>query len=126
MAGLYLDTSAPVVADTPIAAPNTVSTAVAHAAQIAPVVHAVLNADEISDDTGIVSGSCCGTFLYGHTQLVKYHSNECDEYVADVTFKLMSFIAGFFANSTFEFHLVIHFGFLLTSTSPFYLKLGIH
>ena len=62
MAELYLDTSAPVVADTPIAAPNTVSTAVAHAAQIAPVVHAVLNAQEISDDTDIVSGSCYGTY----------------------------------------------------------------
>ena len=65
MAGLYLDTSAPVVADTPIAAPNTVSTAVAHAAQITPVVHAVLNAKEISDDTDNVCGSCYGTFSDG-------------------------------------------------------------
>ena len=54
MAGLYHDTSAPVVADSPIAAPNTVSTAVAHAAQIVPVGLATLNEDKTPD--GVKTG----------------------------------------------------------------------
>ena len=56
MAGLYLDTSAPVVAETLIAASNTVSTAVAHAAQIVPVGHAALNDDKTPDGAKTVSG----------------------------------------------------------------------
>ena len=61
MAGLYLDTSAPVAADT-IAASSPISTAVAHAAQIVPVGLAALNEDKTPDGAKTVSGSCYGTF----------------------------------------------------------------
>ena len=68
MAGLYLDTSAPVAADT-IDASNSISTAVAHAAHIVPVGLAALNEDKTPDGVKTVSGSYYIALPHGHTRL---------------------------------------------------------
>ena len=86
MARLYLDTSAPVVADT-IAASSPISTAVAHAVYIVPVGHAALNEDKTPDGAKTVSDLTMLLFLMDTLGFLKYHSNECDGYVADVIFE---------------------------------------
>merc|ERR1712156_763000 len=49
--------------------------------------NAAFNADETSDGAGTVSGSYSVALPDGRTQHVKYHSNEYDGYVAEVTYE---------------------------------------
>merc|ERR1712156_591196 len=49
--------------------------------------NAAFNADETSNGAGTVSGSYSVALPDGRTQHVKYHSNEYDGYVADVTYE---------------------------------------